>query len=487
MRCVCLNNYPIAFKIARQLAGFGVDVESINIPISAQFTTCSDNLRNTVPDLDLYMYIETHTNPFKLMGGGSFRSYLPFYFISKMLSNIRSNKDWYEDFNTVCINDITKTTPSIKECIKTIDVLASKISNPSYIEYIFVSSYKSALHVQIGLAMHLRSKFFKNAKIVFGGGIYGDPLMDDVFKLFDIWYYRFGIESLLTLLKHPINKSSFDIKFELSKNTFLYKQPFIYIDFHSNCVNQCKYCCSSSPHKQFNRIDPLIASQTVNDISSNTDIIKWQNIIHTKLGIRFTDPELNSSKDWIYTFFSNLTNNTVSLDFFLMFNNLDKEVINVMKGKNIDKIYFGFDILDNNLKHIYNRTTSDNLSVLEKINILKQISTVTNTLSVYHVSNVPGTTDEIFNHNIESCKELISSIPNIEIIYADYYLDDNSYMYFHPNEFGITYTYWEPINYDNIDDFNAIICKIPKYYYHDVPTTKQKERYSRWLSVIEEN
>jgi hypothetical protein len=170
-----------------------------------------------------------------------------------------------------------------------------------------------------------------------------------------------------------------------------------------------------------------------------------------------------------------------------MFNNLDKEVINVMKGKNVDKIYFGFDILDNNLKHIYNRTTSDNLSVLEKINILKQISTVTNTLSVYHVSNVPGTTDEIFNHNIESCKELISSIPNIEIIYADYYLDDNSYMYFHPNEFGITYTYWEPINYDNIDDFNAIICKIPKYYYHDVPTTKQKERYSRWLSVIEEN
>lgn len=248
-------------------------------------------------------------------------------------------------------------------------------------------------------------------------------------------------------LLHPAIYYPEDI--ELIKRYSTHELPGTWINGVRGCPNRCSFCLTSAVKFRVASVEAV--AESIKDIHK---------ICPPELKIHLSDNTCNYSKQRIHdlTDIVIANNNKMQIQAFMVFDNLDKDIIRKLKAAKFEHLLLGYN---------------------GQINLLKDLTFNEIHAILFNVFCEPKETIEAFNSAI---KEVIKVQQETKWTYMMLYTYDHlaGSIDFDRME----HTYWEPqLFLEKNDEMNEIVTRTPRHYHRDLYSQAEYDR--RRAKVLE--
>jgi radical SAM superfamily enzyme YgiQ (UPF0313 family) len=241
------------------------------------------------------------------------------------------------------------------------------------------------------------------------------------------------------------------------------------INTSRSCPHRCSFCSGSIGKLRYMKTDKVI--ETIHNVNK----LKRYNP-----HIYFTDNTFNFTRKRVYDICNGI-DNKVPITTYLVYDNLNADMIRTMKESNFHTLRLGLDAFAPEKRIQANKSspiTKDKLFDLAnetgKNDLIHQI---------YLIFGMPNESEESFQIDFDIAQEL-SKIHKVEIFTFLYTLSVGSDIYNNPEKHGVTYEYWN-LNCV-IPEINEAVNKCPKYYYCSVSQQDYIDRYEKLKPIMRE-
>ena len=241
-----------------------------------------------------------------------------------------------------------------------------------------------------------------------------------------------------------------------------------------NTSRSCPYKCSFCSGTSVGKFRYMRTSKVIETIHNINKMKKYNPHIY------FTDNTFNFTRKRIYDICNGI-NNKIPLTAYLVYDNLDFDMIRTLKESNFHTLRLGLDAFATEKRIEANK--SANITKDQLFDLANETAKHDIIHQIYLIFCMPNESEESFQIDFEIAKEL-AKIYKVEVFTFLYTLSVGSDMYNNPKKYGIKYEYWD-LNCV-IPEINKSINECPKYYYCSVSQKEYINRFMRLKPIMRE-